>query len=105
RRRDSVQAINLYDRVFRTDPQARVLVHAGYGHIDESSDPRRATMAVYFKRLTGIDPFTVDQTVLAEHSEARFESPIYRAADEARLVGDKAVVLADATGTPIRATS
>ncbi len=71
--RELGQARNLFERVFRKDPQARVLVHAGYSHINENGDgavePSTTTlegrswvtMARYFRRLTGLDPLTVDQ--------------------------------------------
>jgi hypothetical protein len=34
-RRDSVQAAHIVERIFRGDPDAKVLVHAGYAHIQE----------------------------------------------------------------------
>ncbi len=60
-RRDLTQAEYLRDRVFARAPDARVLVHAGFGHIEEEVGPRFYPMAVYFREITGIDPLTVDQ--------------------------------------------
>ena len=69
--RERGQAANIA-RIFAQDSTARVLVHAGYSHIDESgklggADP----MAVQFRGMTGIDPLTVDQTVLSDMGEPR----------------------------------
>lgn len=53
--------------VIASDPTAKILVHAGYGHISEAahSQPRNADpMAVEFKRLTGLPVLSVDQTKL-----------------------------------------
>lgn len=81
--REVGQARNLFERVFRKDPQARVLVHAGYSHIDEQGDgavePSTTTlegrswvtMARYFRSLTGLDPLTVDQVRYMSASDSK----------------------------------
>jgi hypothetical protein len=99
-RRDSIQARNLYEAVFRRDPAAKVLVHAGYSHVLEEVSPSWSPMALYFRRLSGIDPVTVDQTRLSERSAPEYEHPAYRAAGAAGLVGDAPVVLLDSAGRP-----
>jgi hypothetical protein len=77
--RETGQATNLRDRIFREHPDARVLVHAGYSHINESGVLAGAKpMAVRFRELTGIDPLTIDQTTMLEHSTPRVEHPAYR---------------------------
>jgi hypothetical protein len=98
RRRDRAQARNLHDRIFRGDPAARVLVHAGYAHVQERPVGTWSPMAWYLRELTGIDPVTVDQTTLAEASTPSKEHPAYRAAVAAGLVRHEAVVLVDSTG-------
>ncbi|MDO1528041.1 hypothetical protein QMK61_04265 [Fulvimonas sp. R45] len=63
--RESGQARNLYREVFARDPRARLLVHAGYAHVDEAPGNLGDTiepMAMQLARLTGLDPLTVDQT-------------------------------------------
>ncbi|MEP6622168.1 MAG: hypothetical protein ABJE47_22790 [bacterium] len=108
-RRDSAQAANLVDRVFRRDATAKVLVHAGYAHIEEHESPAWHPMAWYFRRLTGIDPVTVDQTVLSERSAPSYEHPLYRAIQNAHLgagVGlpnDPVIVLGE-NGKPLAVT-
>jgi len=99
-RRDSIEALNLYDRIFREDPNAKVLVHAGIAHIKESVTASWSPMAAYFRKLSGIDPVTADQTVLIEHSAPAYEHPAYRAAIAAGLLRDVPVVLVDSTGAP-----
>jgi len=76
--RDRMQARNLRDRIFARDPGARVLVYAGYGHINEAPRAGWVPMAVHFRELTGIDPFTVDQTVMTERGDPEREAAAYR---------------------------
>lgn len=98
--RDFAQAQNLVDGIFRADPDAKVLVHAGFGHIHEASTPTWYPMALYLRELTGIDPLTVDQTALSERSAPAYEDPLYRAADVAGWLAAGPVVLLDGDGRP-----
>ena len=75
--RDSVQAQNLYT-VIRKDPSAKILVHAGYGHIRESKIDNYTPMALWFKKISGIDPFTIDQTGMTEGSEFEYGRLFYQ---------------------------
>ena len=78
--REENQAANIAE-ILKNDPIAKVLVWAGHAHIHEklvgTDKPR---MAYYFKKLTGIDPLTIETTALREHSKEAFESGYYRAA-------------------------
>jgi hypothetical protein len=78
--RERGQARNLIDRILKEAPQAKILVHAGYGHIDEKGADRvgAVTMAQRFKEATGIDPLTIEQTEMSERSAREFEHPLYR---------------------------
>lgn len=79
RDRELGQARNLVERILAKDPDARVVVHAGYAHIDEQGTiAGAAAMAVRLEELTGIDPLTVDQTVMTERSMPEREHPLYR---------------------------
>ena len=51
-------------------------MHAGYGHINEQSEPQKM-MAQYFKELSGIDPLTVDQAAMMEYATPKYENPLY----------------------------
>ncbi|HVG28235.1 MAG TPA: hypothetical protein VM864_00805 [Pyrinomonadaceae bacterium] len=96
--RERGQASNLNERIFRADPKAKVLIHVGYGHNSEAA--RRGggkLMAGYFKEFTGIDPLTVDQTVMSEHSAPDYEHPLYLYATSRGLV-PRPVVFRNARG-------
>jgi hypothetical protein len=77
--REAQQAENL-KRILDKDPNTKILVWAGHGHIHENNDTSWQKMAFRFKKLTDIDPLTIETAVLREHSEPQFESGYYRAA-------------------------
>ncbi|HEX8670959.1 MAG TPA: hypothetical protein VF710_03685 [Longimicrobium sp.] len=85
--RDLTQAGNLVRRILERDPAARVLVHAGWSHIDESGLLNGAPpMGTQFRRLAGIDPLTIDQTIMTERASPAFEHPLYAAVVDRRGV-------------------
>jgi len=55
--REKKQAINIYNKTLAQDSLSKVLVWAGFGHIDEAK-----YMAKEFFLLTGINPLTINQT-------------------------------------------
>ncbi len=70
--REEDQAQHLAERVFRSAPEARLLVHAGYAHAHERAGYLDAEpMALRLKRKTGFDPLTIDQTLLRSVEPAR----------------------------------
>ena len=82
KQREIAQARNI-QRVVQKHPDANVLIHAGYAHIQEDSvggDWKKA-MAGRVKEFTGIDPFTINQEVLTERSDPAMENPFYRMID------------------------
>ena len=98
--RETGQATNLRDRIFRDHPDAHVLVHAGYSHIDESGTLGGAKpMAVRFRELTGIDPLTVDQTTMRERASRAKENPAFRHIVD-RAARTMPFVLLEADGRP-----
>ncbi|HKY06129.1 MAG TPA: hypothetical protein VJQ56_14635 [Blastocatellia bacterium] len=76
--RERGQAQNLYDRIFRDDPKAKVIVHVGRGHNQEIKREKLSMMAAHFKVITGIDPFTIDQMFMSERSSPAAERAVYR---------------------------
>jgi hypothetical protein len=70
--RDSVQAANLFRRIQTKSGIEKTVVLAGYGHISETEIGDIKCMALNFKKLSGVDPLTVEQTLL---SECMKESP------------------------------
>ncbi|MBQ4854015.1 hypothetical protein IMW82_04955 [Rhodanobacter sp. B2A1Ga4] len=76
--REAEQARNLYREVFKNDPQARLVINAGYAHIQESGVYLGgSSMAEHLHKLSGIDPLTVEQTMLYPHPSANDDHPDY----------------------------
>ena len=75
--RDSTQAENIYC-VIKKDPSAKILVHAAYGHIAEEKTGDYTPMALWFKKISGIDPFTIDQTDMTEGSDFEYGRIFYQ---------------------------
>jgi hypothetical protein len=77
--REQGQAQHIVERILRADPKAKIVVHAGYDHINESGTLAGAkTMAIRFHEMTGIDPLTVDQTVMTEQADTTLDDYRYR---------------------------
>lgn len=66
--REIGQAKNLYERIKTKTGIEKTVVLAGYGHIAKTYDSTFTPMAAYFKRLSGINPLTIDQTTLYEEN-------------------------------------
>ena len=78
--REDAQAKNLYQRVFKQDPNARLVVNAGYAHIKENGRYLGGlSMEQHFHRLSGIDPLTVEQTMMIDHPRTSENHPYYHA--------------------------
>src|SRR3954447_11221389 len=98
--RERGQAANLVARTLALDPRARIVVHAGYDHVAKGTFPGSAPrMAMRFRELTGIDPLSVDQVLMTEHSAPEYEEPLYRALDAAGRLSRNTVFL-DPAGRP-----
>ncbi|MFI4969934.1 MAG: hypothetical protein ACHP7D_06990 [Lysobacterales bacterium] len=98
--RENTQAKNLYERVFKNDPTARVVVNAGYAHIQENGRYLGGrSMAQHFRTLSGIDPLTIEQTMLIEHPPGTDNHPYYRAVISA-LHPTAPIVFENAKGEP-----
>ena len=77
--RERGQAKNLVERILKTDPQAKILVHVGRGHNSKSAISKEFNfMAYYFRQLSGIEPFTIDQLRFSERRDTAYEQPLYR---------------------------
>jgi hypothetical protein len=75
--RETGQAQNLA-RLLDSVPGSKLIVLCGFSHIGEDSIANWAVpMAAELKRLTGIDPYTIEQTILSERSATEFNSPYY----------------------------
>jgi hypothetical protein len=78
-RRDYWQAANLAAATVARDSTAKVLVHVGFSHLRERVVPGWSPMAAYFTARTGINPVTVDQTVLTDRSTPLVGHPVQMA--------------------------
>jgi hypothetical protein len=77
--RDSIQAENIYS-VLRKDTAARILVYADGAHISKKAGADGyIPMGVAFRRLSGLDPLTIDQTDMTEESNFGYGRVIYQA--------------------------
>lgn len=76
--REQEQAENLA-AFLKTKPDAKLLVFAGYAHIRETAPPNKSQwMAYKFKKLTGIDPLTIDQVGGTANYEDALTDPVYK---------------------------
>jgi hypothetical protein len=77
--RDSIQAENIY-AVLKKDTAAKILVHASFTHISKKPGPDGfIPMALAFRKISGIDPLTIDQTDMTEESNFAYGRIIYQA--------------------------
>ncbi len=97
-RRERAQAENIFERTFAQHPDARVFVIAGRDHIAESAGPEWTPMGGVLAELSGIDPLTVNQFSLAEHSAREFEHWAFRHAVDAGWTAEGPTLLADDEG-------
>lgn len=72
--REQAQADNLMAAIFRDRPNAKVLIYVGHAHVAETAieDGRAVAsewMAARLKRMTGINPLTIDQTTVTDLSQ------------------------------------
>jgi hypothetical protein len=100
-RRDQAEAENLVAHVLKAYPRSKILVYVGFHHATEapmpSGDGREIEwMATRLKRMSGIDPLTIDQTVLSPLSSG---NPALYALVAPRLRDRSAMLMAD--GAPL----
>lgn len=98
--REAEQARNIYRQVFKDNPNARLVVDAGYAHIQESGVYLGgSSMAEHLHKLSGIDPLTVEQTMLYPHPSASDDHPYYAPVMK-RLQPKVPIVFLDKAGKP-----
>lgn len=77
--RELAGAQNLY-HVFKQDPNARLVVDAGFAHIQKSGKYLGgSSMAEFFEKMSGIDPLCVEQTMMIQHARPDQDHPYYSA--------------------------
>jgi hypothetical protein len=76
--RERAGAEKLYKDVFRKDPNARLVVNAGFAHVQKSGRYLRgSSMGEFFKQVSGIDPLTIEQTMMMQHGRANQDHPYF----------------------------
>jgi len=84
--RELAGAQNLY-HIFKQDPQARLVVNAGFAHIQKSGKYLGgSSMAEFFQKMSGIDPLCVEQTMLVAHALSNRNHPYYSAVTQSRTL-------------------
>lgn len=82
--RERAGAQALYDQVFRHHPDARLVVNAGFGHVQKSGIYLGgSSMAKFFQKISGIDPLVIEQTMLIAHARTDQDHPYYAAVMQA----------------------
>lgn len=88
----------MFDRTLASTPSAKLVVLVGYDHVEEAPRARSDGkgefywMAAELKRLSGVDPLTVEQTTFNPEAHPALEATEYRAL-LSRLVPPDSVVL------------
>lgn len=99
--RDFTQATNIM-AVLKKDPKAKILIHCGYAHAVETIQApthnwgKEKWMAAFLKEFSGIDPLTIDQTILTERRPLP-DNPFYYTKEV-----DTATLFEDEFGFPFR---
>lgn len=100
--RDQGEAENLVKNILKAHPHARILIHCGYSHIMEKPQKLKngqefIWLANRLKKLTGIDPLTIDQVGASPHSRIGLDIPEYRWANAHGLIAPTVFMLGDGT--------
>jgi hypothetical protein len=79
RQRELDAANLLYQRIFARDPQAKALIHVGYGHLYKESAPAGIQMGTLLRQKLGEGAtLHVDQTPFFAHPDRSREHVLYR---------------------------
>lgn len=98
--REREQARNLIAATLKKNPAARIVVNAGFGHIQKAGSYLKGqSMAQHFRRISGIEPLSVEQTMLTPHEKPASDHPYY-AAIIAASNPQQPIVFRDGGGKP-----
>ncbi|MGH8211678.1 MAG: hypothetical protein ACREPP_00445 [Rhodanobacteraceae bacterium] len=97
--REAQQARHLA-KLFKDDPATRLVVNAGYAHIQKEGKFLGAqSMAEHFMDDTGMQPLSVEQTMLISHDGSALDHPYYRAVVQS-LDPSRPIVFVNTEGKP-----
>ncbi len=95
RERDSIDAANIY-QILKEDSTAKIFVYASYGHIaKKSTSDEFVPMGMAFKKISGIDPLTIDQTDMCEQSNFSYGKVFYETYLQKYSISTPSIALAD----------
>lgn len=80
--RERTQAQNLVERIFAKDPNAKVFIYVGYGHMNKTPAGAKdevVFMGEYLRRMTGLDMLHVQQIDFYPHPDRAEEGDLYQA--------------------------
>lgn len=78
--REQEQAHNLIAASLKKNPKARIVVNAGFAHIQKAGVYLGGkSMAQHFQRLSGIEPLCIEQTMMTPHLKSNNDHPYYSA--------------------------
>lgn len=98
--REAEQASNIYQQVFKQDPKARLVVDAGYAHIQKTGAfLNGSSMAEHLVKISGINPLSVEQTMLFPHQSDDDDHPYYAPVMKA-VQPKEPIVFVDKAGKP-----
>ncbi len=98
--RELEQARNLIAATLKKDPKARIVVNAGFAHIQKAGTYLGGeSMAQHFERLSGIEPLSIEQTMMVPHLKPASDHPYYSAIIATRSP-NVPVIYVDADGKP-----
>ncbi len=96
--REQSQAANL-QRYLMARPGTRAFIHAGGGHVRKDvPDDGLPMMAYRFKRLSGIDPVSINQVGGTPSPALKWQNPLYRGVERCDMI-DEAIVLVAEDGS------
>lgn len=83
--RERAGAESLYSQVFKKDPEARLVVNAGFAHVQKTGKYLGgSSMGEFFRKISGIDPLTIEQTMMIQHARPDQDHPFYLAVMQAQ---------------------
>jgi hypothetical protein len=98
--RDKRQAELIKEKIFDKDPNAKVFIIAGRGHISEKiSSDGWEPMGYCLEKLTGLDAFTIYAPTMSERISPDEEHPAYRDADKQNLLKEICIFVNEKKGS------
>jgi len=80
--RDRDQAMTIVTESFKKDSIGKVLIHAGYSHINETGDSNYEPMGYQLKKLISQDILTIDQESMTAYTDVSKQHDYYRESDK-----------------------